>query len=312
MELSMAEITASLVKELREKTGAGMMDCKKALGETLGDLEKAVDWLRTKGLSAAAKKAGRIAAEGLVGVATSGNRGAIIEVNAETDFVGRNEIFQNFVATAAKIALERGGDMTEVAAAPFPGTGRDVQGELTNLIATIGENMSLRRAASISVSDGVVVSYTHNKVASDLGKIGVVVALESTGDKAKLEAFGKQLAMHVASAKPQSLTVADLDKAVVERERAVLAERAGQSGKAADIVTKMVEGGLRKFHQEVVLLEQAFIIDGKTKVAKVVDDAAKQVGAPVRVAGFLHFALGEGIERKSEDFAAEVAAQLKK
>jgi elongation factor Ts len=308
----MAEITASLVKELREKTGAGMMDCKKALGEVAGDLEKAVDWLRTKGLSAAAKKAGRVAAEGLVGVVAEGTRGAIIEVNAETDFVGRNEMFQKFVADAAKLALANGGDMSKVASAPYPGTGRDVQGELTHLIATIGENMSLRRAGMLSVSDGVVASYMHNKMATDLGKIGVLVALESTGDKAKLEALAKQLAMHVASANPQSLTVADLDKAAVERERAVLTEKAGQSGKAADIVTKMVEGGIRKFHQEVVLLEQAFIMDGKTKVSKVVEDAAKQVGAPVRLAGYLRFGLGEGIEKKSEDFAAEVAAQLKK
>jgi elongation factor Ts len=308
----MAEITASLVKELREKTGAGMMDCKKALGETAGDVEKAVDWLRTKGLSAASKKAGRVAAEGLVGVAADGTRGAVVEVNAETDFVGRNDQFQKFVAAATKLALENGGDLAKVAAAPFPGTGRDVQGELTNLIATIGENMSLRRAASLSVSDGVVVAYTHNAVAPDLGKIGVLVALESTGDKAKLGALGKQLAMHVAATNPQSLTVADLDQAAIERERAVLAEKAGQQGKTAEIVAKMVEGGLRKFHQEVVLLEQAFVMDGKTKVSKVVEDSAKQVGAPVRLTGFLRFALGEGIEKKSEDFAAEVAAQLKK
>jgi elongation factor Ts len=312
MEFDMAEITASLVKELREKTGAGMMDCKKALGEVQGDLEKAVDWLRTKGLSAASKKAGRVAAEGLVGVAANGTKGAVIEVNAETDFVGRNEQFQKFVSAATALALDNGGDLAKVAQAPFPNTGRDVQGELTNLIATIGENMSLRRAASISVSDGVVVPYTHNAVVPDLGKIGVLVALESTGDKAKLAALGKQLAMHVAAANPQSLTVADLDQAAIERERAVLAEKAGQSGKAADIIAKMVEGGLRKFHQEVVLLEQAFVMDGKTKVAKVVDEAAKQVGAPVRIAGYLRFALGEGIEKKSEDFAAEVAAQLKK
>jgi len=308
----MAEITASLVKELREKTGAGMMDCKKALNEVQGDLEKAIDWLRTKGLSAAAKKAGRVAAEGLVGVAANGTRGAVVEVNAETDFVGRNEQFQKFVGQVAKAALDNGGDLAKVATSAYPGTGRDVQGELTNLIATIGENMSLRRSASLSVSDGVVVAYTHNSVATDLGKIGVLVALESTGDKAKLAPLAKQLAMHVAAANPQSLTVADLDKAVVERERAVLAEKAGQSGKAADIIAKMVEGGIRKFHQEVVLLEQAFVMDGKTKVSKVVDEAAKQVGGSVRIAGYLRFQLGEGIEKKSEDFAAEVAAQLKK
>jgi elongation factor Ts len=308
----MAEITASLVKELREKTGAGMMDCKKALGEVAGDIEKAVDWLRTKGLSAASKKAGRIAAEGLVGVAAAGNKGALMEINAETDFVGRNDQFQKFVGTTTKIALENAGDLAKVAAAPFPGSGRDVQGELTNLIATIGENMSLRRSAMLSVSDGVVVAYTHNAVAPDLGKIGVLVALESTGDKSKLAALGKQLAMHVAATNPQSLTVADLNQAAIERERGVLAEKAGQTGKAADIIAKMVEGGLRKFHQEVVLLEQAFVMDGKTKVSKVVDDAGKDAGAPVKLAGFLRFALGEGIEKKSEDFAAEVAAQLKK
>ena len=308
----MAEITASLVKELREKTGAGMMDCKKALNEVMGDIEKAVDWLRTKGLSAASKKAGRIAAEGLVGVVASGTKGAVIEINAETDFVGRNDQFQKFVAAASRIALDQDGDLAKVAASAFPGTGRDVQGELTNLIATIGENMALRRSASLSVSDGVVVAYTHNAVAPDLGKIGVLVALESTGDKAKLAAFGKQLSMHVAAANPQALTVDALDKTTIERERAVLAEKAGQAGKAADIVAKMVEGGLRKFHQEVVLLEQAFVMDGKTKVSKVVEDMGKQVGAPVKIAGYLRFALGEGIEKKSEDFAAEVAAQLKK
>ena len=280
--------------------------------EANGNFEEANTILRKKGLASAAKKAGRVAAEGLVGVVSTGTEGAVVEVNAETDFVGRNEQFQKFVGTVGKIVLDNGGDLAKTAAAPYPGTGRDVQGELTNLIATIGENMSLRRAASLSVSDGVVVGYTHNAVAPDLGKIGVLVALESTGDKAKLAAFGKQLAMHVAAANPQSLTVDALDKGLIERERAVLAEKAGQSGKAADIVAKMVEGGLRKFHQEVVLLEQAFVMDGKTKVSKVVDDHAKQVGGPVRIAGFLRFALGEGIEKKSEDFAAEVAAQLKK
>jgi len=308
----MAEITASLVKELREKTGAGMMDCKKALGEVAGDIEKAVDWLRTKGLSAASKKAGRVAAEGLVGAAAAGTKGALLEVNAETDFVGRNDQFQKFVGTATKIALDNAGDLEKVKTTAFPGSDRDVQGELTNLIATIGENMSLRRAAMLSVSDGVVVAYMHNAVAPDLGKIGVLVALESIGDKAKLAALAKQLAMHVAAVNPLSLSVAELDQAAIERERAILAEKAGQAGKTADIIAKMVEGGLRKFHQEVVLLEQAFVMDGKTKVSKVVDDAAKLVGAPVRITGFLRFALGEGIEKKSEDFAAEVAAQLKK
>ena len=308
----MAEITAALVKELREKTGAGMMDCKKALNEVKGDLEQAVDWLRTKGLSAASKKAGRVAAEGLVGVASDGTRGAMIEVNAETDFVGRNDTFQNFVAAAARLALQNGGDMTSVAAAPFPGGSRTVGEELTNMIATIGENMSLRRAASLSVSDGVVVAYMHNAVAPDLGKIGVLVALESTGDKAKLAPLAKQLAMHVAATNPQALTSDAIDKALVERERAVLAERAGQQGKTPEIVAKMVEGGLRKFYQDVVLHEQAFVMDGKTRVSKVVEDAGKDIGAPVRLVGYLRFALGEGIEKKEQDFAAEVAAQLKK
>jgi elongation factor Ts len=312
MERNMAEITASLVKELREKTGAGMMDCKKALGEVQGDVEKAIDWLRTKGLSAASKKAGRVAAEGLVGVAAAGTKGALLEVNAETDFVGRNDQFQKFVGNATKIALDSAGDIEKVKTTAFPGSGRDVQGELTNLIATIGENMSLRRSAMLSVSDGVVVAYMHNAVAPDLGKIGVLIALESTGDKAKLAGLAKQLAMHVAAVNPLSLSVAELDQAAIERERAILAEKAGQTGKTADIIAKMVEGGLRKFHQEVVLLEQAFVMDGKTKVSKVVDDAGKLVGAPVKIAGFLRFALGEGIEKKSEDFAAEVAAQLKK
>ena len=308
----MAEITASLVKELREKTGAGMMDCKKALGEVQGDVEKAIDWLRTKGLSAASKKAGRVAAEGLVGVAAAGTKGALLEVNAETDFVGRNDQFQKFVATSTKIALDSAGDIEKVKTTAYPGTGRDVQGELTNLIATIGENMSLRRSAMMSVSDGVVVAYMHNAVAPDLGKIGVLVALESTGDKEKLAGLAKQLAMHVAATNPLSLSVTELDQAAIERERAILAEKAGQTGKTPEIIAKMVEGGLRKFHQEVVLLEQAFVMDGKTKVSKVVDDSAKLVGAPVKLAGFLRFALGEGIEKKSEDFAAEVAAQLKK
>src|SRR5471032_923562 len=233
MERSMAEITASLVKELREKTGAGMMDCKKALGEVAGDIEKAIDWLRTKGLSAASKKAGRVAAEGLVGAAAAGTKGALMEVNAETDFVGRNDQFQKFVGTTTRIALENAGDLAKVAVASFPGTGRDVQGELTNLIATIGENMSLRRSAMLSVSDGVVVAYMHNAVAPDLGKIGVLVALESTGDKAKLAALAKQLAIHVAAVNPLSLSVAELDQAAIERERAILAEKAGQTGKTA-------------------------------------------------------------------------------
>jgi elongation factor Ts len=299
----MAEITAALVKELREKSGAGMMDCKKALTETSGDLEAAVDWLRKKGLSAAAKKAGRVAAEGLVGVVSSGTEGAVVEVNAETDFVGRNETFQKFVERVGKLALANDGNVAKMST--------EVQGELTQLIATIGENMSLRRAKKLSVGKGVVASYVHTPVTPSLGKIGVLVALESAGDPAKLAAFGKQLAMHVAATNPQSVSVAELDPASIERERAVLTEQAAGSGKTPEIVAKMVEGRLRKFYQDVVLLEQTFVIDGETKVAKAVEAAAKDAGAPVKVAGIARFQLGEGIEKKESDFAAEVAAQLK-
>jgi elongation factor Ts len=299
----MAEITAALVKELREKSGAGMMDCKKALTETAGDVESAVDWLRKKGLSAAAKKAGRVAAEGLVGVVSNGAEGAVVEVNAETDFVGRNETFQKFVDRTSKLALAADGDVARMQT--------EVQGELSQLIATIGENMSLRRARKLKVGQGVVASYVHTPVTPTLGKIGVLVALESAGDPAKLAAFGKQLAMHVAATNPQSVSVAELDPAAVERERAVLTEQAAGSGKTPEIVAKMVEGRLRKFYQDVVLLEQTFVIDGETKVAKAVEAAGKDAGAPVKVAGIARFQLGEGIEKKESDFAAEVAAQLK-
>ncbi len=299
----MAEITAALVKELREKSGAGMMDCKKALTETSGDVEAAVDWLRKKGLSAAAKKAGRVAAEGLVGVVSSGTEGAVVEVNAETDFVGRNETFQKFVERASKLALATEGNVAKMST--------EVQAELTQLIATIGENMSLRRAKKLSVGKGVVASYVHTPVTPTLGKIGVLVALESAGDPAKLAAFGKQLAMHVAATNPQSVSVAELDPAAVERERAVLTDQAAGSGKTPEIVAKMVEGRLRKFYQDVVLLEQTFVIDGETKVAKALEAAGKDAGAPVKVAGIARFQLGEGIEKKESDFAAEVAAQLK-
>jgi elongation factor Ts len=305
----MAEITASLVKELREKTGAGMMDCKRALGETQGDIEGAVDWLRKKGLAAAAKKAGRIAAEGLVGVATHGNAGAVVEVNSETDFVARNEAFQNFVRQVAELALAKG-DLDAVKAASFPGTGRTVAEELTHLVATIGENMSLRRVRRLEVGKGVVVSYVHNALVPGLGKIGVLVAVESPSDAAKLTALGKQLAMHVAAANPQFLTIADVDAASLDRERDVLREQAKASGKPDAIIDKMVEGRLRKYYEEVVLLEQIFVVDGETRIAKVVEAAAKEAGAPIKITGFARFALGEGIEREQSDFAAEVAAQL--
>jgi len=306
----MAQITAAQVKELRGKTGAGMMDCKKALQETDGDMEAAVDWLRTKGLAAAAKKSGRVAAEGLVAVTTDGARGAVIEINSETDFVARNDQFQAFVKTAAGIALDKGGDMEAVAGAPYPDTGRNVSEELTHLIATIGENMSLRRSAVVGAETGAVGSYVHSAVAPGLGKIAVLVALNSTGDQGKLEELARQLAMHVAAATPQSVSVDDLDAAAVERERAVLIEQAKDSGKPDNIIEKMVEGRLRKFYEEVVLTEQTWVIDGETKVAKVLEQAAKDVGAPVEIAGFIRFALGEGIEKEESDFAAEVAAQV--
>jgi elongation factor Ts len=305
----MAEITASLVKELREKTGAGMMDCKRALGETAGDIEGAVDWLRKKGLAAAAKKAGRIAAEGLVGVATAGNAGAVVEVNSETDFVARNEAFQNFVRQVADLALAKG-DLEAVKAAAFPGTGRTVAEELTHLVATIGENMSQRRVRRLEVGKGVVVSYVHNALVPGLGKIGVLMALESGGDSAKLTALGKQLAMHVAAAHPQFLTIADVDTASLDRERDVLREQAKASGKPDAIIDKMVEGRLRKYYEEVVLLEQIFVVDGETRIAKVVEAAAKEAGAPIKITAFARFGLGEGIEKEQSDFAAEVAAQL--
>jgi elongation factor Ts len=307
----MAEITAALVKELREKTGAGMMDCKRALGETAGDLEQASDWLRKKGLAAAAKKAGRVAAEGLVGVATEGVLGAVVEVNSETDFVARNDAFQGYVGNVTRLALAKGDDIEALKAAAYPGTGRTVGEELTHLIATIGENMALRRASRIQVSKGVVASYVHNALASGIGKIGVIVGLESAGDPARLAAVGRQLAMHVAAAHPQYLDIASVDKAAVERERDILRDQARQSGKPEAIIEKMVEGRLRKFYEETVLLEQIYVIDGESRVGKVVEAAGKEAGAPIKVTGFVRFALGEGIDKKESDFAAEVAAQLK-
>ncbi len=306
----MAEITATLVKELREKTGAGMMDCKTALTETDGDVEAAVDWLRKKGLAAAAKKAGRVAAEGLVGVVTEGARGALCEVNSETDFVARNEDFQNFVGTVTRLALKAGGDLEALGAGPYPDGGHTVAEALTEMIAKIGENMSLRRAAALQVADGVVAGYVHNQAAPGLGKIGVLVALESTADSDKLGAFGKQLAMHVAAAAPQAIDAKDIDPAALERERDVLAEQARASGKPDNIIEKMVEGRLRKYYEEVCLLEQVFVIDGESKVRKAVEAAAKDLGAPIEVAGFHRFQLGEGVEQEESDFGAEVAAQL--
>jgi elongation factor Ts len=306
--LTMAEISAALVKELREKTGAGMMDCKKALGAVEGNLEEAVDWLRKKGLAAAAKKSARVAAEGLVAVATAGTSGAVVEVNAETDFVARNDKFQAFVTAAAGIVLAGSGEVEALKAAAYPGTSHTAQDELTSLIATIGENMNIRRAAKLSVSAGVVTSYIHSAVVPGLGKIGVLVALESTGDQAKLAELGKQIAMHIAAARPDALDIADVDTTAVDRERNILSEQARASGKPEEIIAKMVEGRLRKYYEEVVLLEQIYVIDGESKVRKVVEAAAKTVGAPVKVTGFARFALGEGIEKAEADFAAEVAA----
>ncbi len=305
----MAEVTAALVKELREKTGAGMMDCKRALAETKGDLEAAFDWLRKKGLAAAAKKAGRVAAEGLIGLALDGPRGAVVEVNAETDFVARNEQFQGFVRRVSELALDAA-DLDALAAAPYGADGRSVGDALTQLIATIGENMTLRRMARLDVSGGAVAGYVHNAVAPGLGKIGVLVALESAGDSARLAAFGRQLAMHVAAANPQAVDVASVDPAAVERERAVLAEQARSSGRPEEIIAKMVEGRLRKYYEETVLLEQVYVIDGESRVKAAVAAAAKDVGAPIEVKGFRRMVLGEGIQRDQKDFAAEVAAQL--
>ena len=308
----MVDISSSLVKELREKTGAGMMDCKKALTETKGELEAAIDWLRTKGLAAAAKKSGRIAAEGLIGVTCSKTEGAMVEVNAETDFVGRNDHFQSFVRTTTTLAIQTKGDLEALQQVTYPGSQRTIQEELTHLIATVGENMTLRRAAYLSVAEGVVVPYIHNTIAPGLGRIGVLVALESSAPQDKLEALGKQIAMHIAASSPISLTIEDVDTHALERERSIFREQALASGKPAEFIDKMVEGRLRKFYQEAVLLEQAFIIDGKTPIKEVVSNHEKEWKTPVKLIGFVRFGLGEGIEKVETDFAAEVAAQLEK
>ncbi len=303
----MAEITAAAVKELRERTGAGMMDCKSALVESDGDLDAAIDLLRTKGLAAAAKKAGRAASEGLIGLKTDGLAGALVEVNSETDFVARNETFQTFVANVTAIALEVGGDFEQLKAAPYPGTDRTVEEEATQLVATIGENISLRRSAGLSASKGLIAEYVHNQVAAGLGKIGVIVALESDAPADKLAEIGKQLAMHICSTAPQSIDVGSIDPAVLERERTVLTEQAKESGRPEDIVAKMVEGRLRKYYEETVLLEQAFVIDTDLKVSQAVDAAAKEAGSEIKIAGFVRFNLGEGLEGREDDFAEEVA-----
>jgi len=303
----MAEITAASVKELRERTGAGMMDCKKALAENNGEMEASIDWLRAKGLAAAAKKAGRTAAEGLVGVVVEGTRGAVVEVNSETDFVAKNEIFQDFVRNVAKLALEHGTDVEALGAAEYP-EGGTVQEKLTDNIAKIGENQSLRRAAVVEVNQGAVVPYVHNQVAPGLGKIGVLVALESAAPAETLQTLGKQIAMHVAAAHPLALSADELDSSLVERERSIAMEKAKESGKPDNIVEKMVEGSLAKFRKESALLTQLFVMDNKTPVAEVVASAAKEAGTGIQLLGFVRFQLGEGIEKQQSDFAAEVAA----
>ncbi|HEY7549241.1 MAG TPA: translation elongation factor Ts [Hyphomicrobiaceae bacterium] len=297
----MAEVTASLVKALRDKTGAGMMDCKTALTETRGDMEQAVDWLRKKGLSKAAKKAGRVAADGLIGVTTRGSEGAIVEVNSETDFVARNAQFQELVRGITALAPQAEGNLARLLALPYPGKGVSVDEHLKAMIATIGENMSISRTAAISVADGLVSDYVHNKADDGLGRIGVLVALESKGDKAALGALGRQIAMHIAAASPAAVTAEQLNPALIERERAVYTEQAKASGKSPEIAAKMVEGRLRKeFFQQVVLLQQIFLGaggDGKGTVEQTLKGAEKTVGAPVKVTGFVRYALGEGVDK---------------
>jgi elongation factor Ts len=304
----MAQITAALVKQLREQTGAGMMDCKKALEATDGNYEEAVDWLRKKGLAAAAKKSGRTAAEGLVGLKLAGTAGALVEINAETDFVSRNEQFQAIVTEVAALAVDAVGDVEKLKGLTVPSSGRTVADEITNGIAVIGENMSLRRTAMISVSDGVVAGYMHGQLAPNLGKIGVLVGLESTGDKAKLAEIGKQIAMHIAATNPQSVSTENLDPALVARERAIFADQAAASGKPANIIEKMVDGRIRKFYEEVVLLEQVFVVNPDQRVKDVIAQAAKDVGAPVTLTAFVRMQCGEGIDKgPTDDLAAEVA-----
>ena len=302
----MANITAALVKDLREKTGAGMMDCKTALTETQGDIEAAIDWLRKKGLSKAAKKSDRVAAEGLVAVAVAGNEGVVIELNSETDFVARNQEFQALAKTIALVAVEKGdADVESLKNQHYPG-GQTVADAIANAIATIGENMTLRRAAAIKVSDGVIGQYVHNSIGEGLGKIAVIAGLESTGDKAVLADLGRKIAMHIAAASPLALDSTGVDPAVVEREKKVLAEK--NAGKPAHVLEKIIESGLKTYFKEVTLVEQAFIHDPSKTVSQVVKEAEKAAGAPVALKGFVRFALGEGLEKQEADFAAEVAS----
>ncbi len=303
-------ITAQMVKELRLKSSAGMMDCKKALTETNGDMDAAVDWLRKKGLATASKKAGRVASEGLIGIKLNDKSGAIVEVNSETDFVARNEEFQTFVNDISSIALDNSADLSKILSSNFPGSSKNVQDTLSDKIAKIGENMSIRRADMLSVSNGAVIGYMHNSVKDDLGKIGVLVALESNADKSLLQKLGKELAMHIAATSPSSLSIDDLSNDLVERERKILIDQAMSSGKPEEIAKKMVEGRLRKFYSEVVLLEQVFVIDGETKVSDVIKKVSKELNEDIKINSFVRFNLGEGIEKNTKNFADEVADQL--
>lgn len=304
-------ISAAQVKELRELTGAGMMDCKAALAETNGDMEAAVDWLRKKGIAKADKKAGRTAAEGLIGVDQGLREAALVEVNSETDFVARNEAFQQIVGNIAKVALAFG-DTEAVAAANYPGSDKTVTDTIKDAVGTIGENLSFRRSAKLVVSEGAVATYVHNAVADNLGKLGVLVAIETAGDVQKAAAFGRQVAMHIAAINPMALDIDALDPAAVEREKAIFSEQARQSGKPENIIEKMVEGRLRKFYEEVVLLKQSFVLNPDVTVADALKEAEKEIGAPAKITAYLRFALGEGIEKEETDFAAEVAATVKK
>jgi elongation factor Ts len=303
----MAEITSALVKELRERTGAGMMDCKRALAQVEGDLEAASDWLRKKGLAAAAKKSSRVTSEGLIGMTLAGSAGALVEVNAETDFVARNENFQELVRRIAALAPAAKGDLEALKAARIEATGRTVADEITQAIAVIGENINLRRTAYLEVQSGVVAGYLHNQLAPGLGKLGVLVALAATGEPARHAELGKQLAMHVAATNPHAVTADLVDPAVVARERAIFADQARASGKPETIIEKMVEGRMRKFFEESVLLEQAFVVDPDKRVKAAVQAAAKEAGTPVEIVGFVRLALGEGVEKGADDFAADVA-----
>ncbi len=304
-------ITAAQVKELRDLTGAGMMDCKAALAETNGNMEEAVDWLRKKGISKADKKAGRTAAEGLIGVDAGVREAAIVEVNSETDFVARNAAFQEIVANVAKVALAYGATEA-VAAAQYPGSDKSVTETIKDAVGTIGENLGFRRSAKLSVANGAVATYVHNAVADNLGKLGVLVAIETTGDAHKASAFARQVAMHIAAINPLALTTDELDPAAVEREKAIFSDQARASGKPEAIIEKMVEGRLRKFYEEVVLLKQSFVLNPDVTVEQALKDAEKEIGAPAKISAYLRFALGEGIEKEESDFAAEVAAAVKK